>query len=283
MFQENLDRLSHPKMAWYRELYKDSERWNGVDCLAGKTVIVYGEQGYGDILQFVRYVPRLKQEGCAVCIQCPTPLHRLFEQLGVDLIDRDNDQLPEHDYHIPSMSLPFVLNERDVEMPYLKVDEKADLSELGDSFKIGIAWEGNPEHSNAEERNCPLGFFRTLESLPAKMIMIQRGIGCAELTTGCGDMELYGFPIEDFYDTAKIMNSLDYVVTVDTSILHLAGSLGKPTIGLLSYVSDPRWNIDVDWYPSITLLRQSFPNDWEGVLAQAKAELQKLTEGRDRE
>lgn len=278
MLPENTDRLSHPKMAWYRDVYKDSERWNGADSIDGKTVIVYGEQGYGDIIQFARYIPVLKKLGCSVVFHCPTPLHRLFLQFEVELLDKENGNLPDHDYHIPSMSLPFVLDQLEVSQPYLSV-EPEDFSDL-EGLKVGIAWEGNPDHSNTDERNCPLTYFRVLEKLPLKMVIIQKSVHLLELTVGCDDMELYGYPIVDFLDTAKIIQGLDCVISVDTSVLHLAGALGKKSFVLLSHRCDPRWNLDLTWYSSITLLKQAYPGDWEGALIQAQTKIKELLDRR---
>lgn len=271
MQPECLDRLSHPKMEYYRDTYENSERWNGADLLSGKTVIVYCEQGHGDIIQFSRYIPRLQEENCTVILHCPQPLHRLFEQFNVEMIDRDNPHVPKHDYHIPSMSLPFHFDNPVVETPYLHVDEVMDLSDAElpeDSFKIGISWEGNPNHSNNDERCCCLHLFRNLfEPFPQiKPFMLKKYVHDPELMYGCENMEIYGAEIDDFYDTAKLINAMDLVICVDTSVLHLAGAMGKKAYGLLSYNCDPRWEVaEMDWYPNVTLLRQKHEADWNSV------------------
>lgn len=273
MQPECLDRLSHAKMEFYRDCYKDSERWNGIESLAGKKVVVYCEQGYGDIIQFARYIPFLKKEGCEVVLHCPEALNRLFAEFGCEMIDRYNPHIPEHDYHIPSMSLPFDLGNPEVTFPYLHVDEMMDLSEAQlpkGCVKIGIGWEGNPEHSNNDERCCPLMHFKRLtEKLPnAKLFTLHPVFHNSDYVLGAEDMELYGATLDDFYDTAKLINAMDMVVTVDTSVLHLAGALNKKTFGLLSYQHDPRWDIDVNWYPSIQLLRQRYEDDWDGIFEE---------------
>lgn len=261
MGPECLDRINHPKMAYYRDTYSESRRWNGAETIKDKTVIVYCEQGYGDAIQFVRYVPLLKEQCGKVILHCRTDLHRLFKQFGVQLLDREDPNIPEHDYHVLSMSLPFVLNKIDVIAPYIKMDEKVELPEHQNFIKIGIAWEGNPEHSNADERNCPLKFFRALQTDKTKLFMIQKQAHSSSLVADATDMELFGAELNDFYDTAKLINSMDFVVAVDTSVLHLSAAMGKPTFGLLSNRHDPRWGV-LHWYEDLVLIKQKKADDW---------------------
>jgi hypothetical protein len=249
-------------MAYYREVYANSTRWNGDDALEGKKVIIYGEAGDGDMLQFARYVPLLTKRGCDVIFHCPKRLHRLFRQLGIDLLDIEETELPDHDYHICSMSLPFVLNQADAKVPYLKAG-KMDLDVPG--TKIAIAWEGNPEHSNADERNCPLHHFKKLVAPDRSFLMAQKKIHSVDLLEGAEDFDLFGVPIDDYMDTADLLNSVDAVVCVDTSVAHVAGAIGKRTFLLLSYRCDPRWEVK-QWYNDITIVRQNKPGDWATVM-----------------
>ncbi len=282
MQPESLDRLNHPQMEYYRDIYKDSERWNGVDSLKDKTVIVYGEQGYGDNIQFMRYIPRLKEEGCKIILHVRATLHRLFEQLDVDgIFDRDDDNLPEHDYHIPSMSMPFHFDNPEVECPYLKVDEVMNLSELelGECFKIGICWEGNPEHSNNKIRCCPLiKFQRITDKFPnVKLFTLQKAISRRVLLLGAENVEFYASEIDDYHDTASLVNAMDLVVTIDTSILHLVGAMNKHAYGLLSFDCDHRWKIpEITWYPSVKLIFQDKTRDWNTVFDKLEVELEKV-------
>jgi len=264
MDHECEDRLLNPAMEYYKHVYRDSTRWTPEKGnLEGKTVIVYGEQGYGDVIQFARYLPLLKQRGAIVHYHCPKVLHRAFGSLGVGLLDKDVPDLPEHDYHILSLSLPFVLEQqRTLDFPYLKVDEKADLgNEPSEIKRIGVCWEGSPDNQLGNARNCPLKHFRMLECPYTKLVMLQKEIHTASLLDGCEDMDLYGYQIDDFYDTATVINSLDMVVTVDTAVLHLAGALGKLTYGILNVDHDPRWDIET-WYPSVVLVKLKKHNDW---------------------
>lgn len=270
MEQEYIERIYHPKLEYYREVFKDSPRWSGSDSLEGKTIIVYFEQGFGDIIQFARYVSHIKRyENCRVVAYCPKDLHRLFLQglQGVDaVLDKDDPELPPHDYHVLSMSLPFALGLIEVDVPYLTVGEKEDVNDLLPYYKIGIAWEGNPNHSNNDVRSCPLGLYRRIFADPRiQCISLQKKMYRADLVQGCEDFHLLTASLNDFYDTAKLINAVDLVITVDTSVLHLAGAMGKRTIGLLSYSKDPRWEVGVNWYPSVQLIAQTAENDWSTV------------------
>lgn len=276
MQPEYTERLMHPKMEYYRECYKNSEIWDGEESLKDKTIIVYGEQGFGDIIQFARYIPILKEYGCKIIFHCPKTLHNLFlENLeGVDsCIDKDIEEafeLPPHDYHVPSMSLPFVLGSADADVPYIKMREgEHGVSDFDDHFKVGIAWEGNPKHSNNDERSCPLGVFRKIYEMDrTKLFMIQQKVQSSRLVEGCEDWDILGTELPTFKDTAKLIESMDVVVSVDTSVMHLASALGKKTFCLLSYNHDPRWDLDVEWYPKTKLLTQKFAGDWTGIASE---------------
>jgi ADP-heptose:LPS heptosyltransferase len=255
-------------MAYYKAVYANSKMWDGNEPLDGKRVIVYCEQGYGDIIQFSRYFKLLKERGCHVTAHCPKTLHRLLAGLADDFIDKDEIiELPPHDFHILSLNLPFELKEvaYKPDPGYLNVSEVADLEEYAGHFKIGIAWEGSVNHSNNADRSCPLEYFAPLAMIPnAKLFMIQNGIHNTALIKNCDNLPLFGVPLDDFYDTAKLINAMDMIISVDTSVLHLAGALNKKTYGLLSYRHDPRWKVN-DWYPSVKLIRQNRHGNWDSV------------------
>jgi hypothetical protein len=264
-----LERISDERMAFYRQVYDSSLRLlSGKTNLVGKHVIVYCEQGVGDILQVLRYVPLLLQGGCSITLHCPAALHRLVtNQWNVAVLEKSNPDLPDHDMHILSMDLPILF--QFTNKPYIKVNEVI-LADM-DTTKptIGIAWEGNPDHPMNYIRSCPLRHFLqlpgTLVQLQTKWHLVQEG--CKEME----EMTLLGVDQEDLYDAATIVNSVDYVVTVDTSLLHLAGAMGKPTYGLLAQPCDPRWGTKSDttpWYPSVKLIRQHKERDWESAFAE---------------
>lgn len=264
---ENLDRICSPRMTYYRRTYRNSVRWDGREKLQGKRVIVYCEQGFGDTIQFVRYIKALKNLGCYTILHCAIPLHTLFVghvEAVDEVFDKDNPNLPPHDYHVLSMSLPFLIENAETTSPYIRVDEKTDIG-YNDKFKIGIAWEGSPDHSNNILRSCSLSHFKEIEKLSnVKLFMLQKQIHIPELVLGCEQMELLGVGLVDFLDTAKFINALDLVVSVDTSVLHLAGAMNKPAIGLLSTPCDTRWDVK-EWYPSVKLIRQKEPCRWDYV------------------
>lgn len=177
-------------------------------------------------------------------------------------LDKECPNLPEHDCHILSLSLPFILKDPKVEFPYIKINTKKDLKEYNNDFKIGIAWEGNPNHSNNDKRSCPLKYFKHLVSSKSKLFMIQQHVHLKELTNGAEDLDLLGYEIKDMYDTAELINIMDIIVSVDTSVLHLAGALNKNCFGLIKKEHDPRWNVRI-WYNSIKFIRG---DNWDHLL-----------------
>lgn len=270
MLIEDTSRLYSPKMEYYRHVYQHSKRWNGVEPLDDKRIIIYCEQGLGDSIQFLRYATLLKARGCEVYVHVLPELHTLCKFInGIDhILDRHDPELPRHDYHIPSLSLPFALNQKEAPGSYIHISEKYELpEEYKDFMKVGIAWEGNPGHSNNMERSCPLKFFKSFFEMPdTKVFSIQKCIHLPELLVGAEDFELMGADLNDFYDTAKLINAMDLIITVDTSVLHLAGALETQvtTTALLSYREDPRWKAS-EWYKNVGFSRQIREGDWGSI------------------
>lgn len=275
---EVVDRVSALQMSFYRNVYSNSIRWNGKDDLKEKTVIVYCEQGLGDTLQFVRYTKHLKQICKKIILHCALPLHSLFKDHldGVDeLLDKNNEILPFHDYHILSMSLPFLLQTPKEEFPYIKIKENTEIG-YEHYFKIGIAWEGSPSHTNNKQRSCPLRHFKILEKIPnLKLFMLQDKIHLNKWLKNCEEMDINGVEINDFKDTAKLINSLDLIISVDTSILHLAGAMDKKAIALLSNPGDARWDV-YNWYPSIIPIKQKKSGHWNSVFKELEMKVKEL-------
>jgi predicted GH43/DUF377 family glycosyl hydrolase len=267
-----LTRTKKPSMSLYRQLYKNSIRWNGVDPLNDKTIIIYCEQGLGTTIQFARYFKYLKQHNVRIIVQCDSELHRLLPYCD-EFIDFDTEILPEHDYHVLSLSLPFVLGIRDTDSPYLNIAEttEIDLDPTCKSIlfprvlKIGIAWEGDPEYCNNLDRSCPLKYFLPLNQTGVQLFKIQKEIHLPELLEGAEDFPLWGHEFKDMLDTAQFINAMDVIITVDTAVLHLAGAMGKKTFGLLSLIKDLRWEI-YNWYPSVEMVGQSSQDNWAEVI-----------------
>jgi tetratricopeptide (TPR) repeat protein len=263
--------------------------WDGSD-LNGGTLLIYGEQGLGDIIQFIRYISIVKAEKSVgrICVRCHQPLYSLLESIEeIDELVAPNT-LPEFDAFIPILSLPHIMGtELDTipaNTPYLsappdKTKKWAEKTSQG-KLKIGIVWAGNAGHKNDHNRSCPLALFESLMDLPETVFYsLQKGRGEEELAqaiTRHKNLIDLGIKINDFADTAAIMENLDIVISVDTSPVHLAGALNKKVWTLLPFVADWRWLSDRDdcpWYPSMKLFRQAKVNDWPDVFRRIKEEL----------
>lgn len=251
------ERIKSPLMEYYRHVYAFSKRWNGKDDLTDKTVILYMEQGYGDCIQFLRFVEPLKERCKEVILHAPKALHPLLNNFKY--FDKHIPDLPDHDYHILSLSLPFLLDTEISPKSYIEYDK---ITEVEKGLNVGIAWEGSPEHPKNLDRCCPLKHFKVLDNV--NLFMLQDKIYLPELLDEAEDLTLYGTEINDFGDTAALINAMDFVISVDTSILHLAGAMGKKTYGLLSSDPDPRWEI-ANWYDSVTLLKGT----WEDQIKES--------------
>jgi hypothetical protein len=228
--------------------------WKGED-LAGRSLLVWAEQGLGDEIQMARYIPMLREQGRVRLVASPA-LHRSFDQLGVELLARDETApVPEADVYVRNMSLPAVLGTTLGTIPpapYLSAP--AEPKRGG----VGIVWRGSPEHPNDARRSLPTPEMLDPLREVAELIDLQE-------------------PRGDFLDTAARIQALDLVISVDTAMAHLAGALGVPCwVMLSSYRTDWRWmtgRSDSPWYPSLRLYRQETPGDWGGVVARMRADL----------
>jgi hypothetical protein len=261
------DRTLNPALEYYREIYKDSPRAKSLDDLVEKNILVYCEQGFGDIIQAARYFRLIALLGRSVVLHCPAELHRLFLK-GMDCVevfDKNDSELPPHDVHVMSMDLFEFYADKWAPSTYISIAETADI--VGRPA-LGICWEGKavPE----PRRSCPLKHFRRFNDWV--LFSLQHDVLNEELVEDCGDMDVHGIHIEDFYDVATMINAVDLVISVDTAVLHLAGAMGKKTFGLLMHEPDERWNVK-KWYPSVRLFRQSSPGDWEGLLRNLPVEI----------
>jgi tetratricopeptide (TPR) repeat protein len=263
--------------------------WDG-SPLIGKTILLHAEQGFGDMIQFVRYASVVKQLGGAVLLVCPKPLHALLHGCpGIDHLIGQGDDLPAFDAHASLMSLPGALktsvNSVPAQIPYLFANPvlieqwRNRLGEL-DGFKIGICWQGNPKYRGDCFRSIALRFFAPLAQVPGmRLITLQKGVGTEQLeevrnlftvTELAGDLDERS---GQFMDTAAVMMSLDLVITSDTAMAHLAGALGVSVWVALPYAADWRWLLDRSdspWYPTMRLFRQSEPANWPGVFEKIK-------------
>ena len=264
-------------------------KWLGAEPVAGKTVIVCANEGFGDSIQLVRYVPMLAARGARVILLVPEPLCSLLSGLeGVArCLPSSVSPLPDCDFHVPVSNLPLAFGTRlqtiPDKVPYLPRPADAHVqawqARLGahDRLRVGLVWSGNPSHGNDRNRSLPLRLLNPLLGLEAQFVSLQKHLradDCAILAQS-GIVELTA-DLADFADTAALMACLDLVISVDTSAAHLAGALARETWILLPYMPDYRWLLDRDdspWYPAARLFRQSKARDWREVIARVRDEL----------
>ncbi|HAS89342.1 MAG TPA: hypothetical protein DCS48_08555 [Desulfovibrio sp.] len=262
--------------------------WDGTP-LNGKRIYVYAEQGFGDTLNFCRYLPLVAGAGGKVVFECQPELVSLIEGMdGIEEIVSGGDKLPEFEVQVPLISLPRIfkhdLKSIPRETPYLKAPAQAGFPvhvPEGSEFKIGIVWAGKPTHRNDHNRSVSMENFLSFAEIPGvTLYSLQKGPEVNQRERyGCGVLVRdLGSGCDDFADTAKVLEQLDLVVTVDTSVAHLAGALNIPVWVVLPYNSDWRWmrkRKDSPWYPGMTLFRQKKPGDWDYVFRVMLGELKK--------
>ncbi|MBF0452461.1 MAG: tetratricopeptide repeat protein, partial [Candidatus Magnetomorum sp.] len=263
--------------------------WDG-SLFKGKSILVYMEQGFGDAIQFVRYLPQVKSRGGTVILVCHPSLERLFETAqGIDQIIPENHPLPAFDYHVSLMSLPCIfetsLETIPAQMPYLSCpyDVPEPLNEIihqnRNTFNIGFVWAGNPSNKHDQDRSIPLYMFSTLATLQHSRLFSlhkQTVPSNCDLLFDYVDLSPH---LNDFADTAFAISKLDLIISVDTAVAHLAGALKKPVWVLLPKIPDWRWLMnreDSPWYPGIRLFRQQVDGLWTDVFMHVIHELQTI-------
>jgi tetratricopeptide (TPR) repeat protein len=266
-------------------------RWNGQD-VSGKTVLVWTEQGVGDLIQFVRFTKALKERGANVVLLVGEHLCEFAQAFpNVDsVVGTVTETIGHYDFHIPLLSLPLALDvdlaSVSCEIPYINVDDARIASWrqriAGDGFKVGLVWSGNPKHDRDAYRSAPVSVLGPmLEVEGMRWYSLQKDPRPAD-RAAMNDLPIVDVAgaLGDFLDTAAAIECLDLVVTVDTAVAHLAGALGKPVWVLLPEASDFRWlrdREDSTWYPSMRLFRQARLGEWTNVVQRVKSELQEAT------
>lgn len=283
----------------FRNAPLSGPEWDGAP-LDGRTLLLYGEQGYGDVLQFVRYAPLIAaRAGGTVVLRVYPPLVRLLADLpGVAAVVSSDDPLPAYDCHLPLMSSPerlgTVLETIPAAIPYLSADPVAvqrwrdRLADLP-GCKVGITWAGDPRteergaHLMDQRRSLALAAFGEALRIPGiRWVSLQKGAAGQQARTppaGTTVLDMMD-EVDDFAGTAALIAALDLVVSVDTSVAHLAGALGKPVWILSRFDGCWRWlegRADSPWYPTARLYRQAARGDWTPVLAQLAADLRRMT------
>lgn len=257
--------------------------WLGDETIREKTILVHSEQGFGDAIQFCRYVPFVAERAARVIFEVARPLQKLMADFAPSarVISR-GDPLPDFDVQVPILSLPFAFGTRLETIPSVTPYLQASLqsatkwnARLGPKAgsRIGIAWSGNPENTRDRERSIGLRSLLPLLDVEATFVSLQKGIRAADadLLREHGGILHLADELEDFSDTAGLISQLDLVISVDTGVAHLAGALGKPVWIMVTYIPDWRWLLDRDdspWYPTARLFRQANIDDWEGVIAR---------------
>ena len=277
--------------------------WDGTP-LNGRTILIHAEQGFGDTLHFVRYLPLVRAAGGRVLFECQPALHPLIA--GCDGFDgllsppaSGGDHPEPYDVQAPLLSLPGIFGTVEATIPngvpYVIVPNdkreiwRARLDEIsralpsgGTGLKVGLVWGGSPNHTNDHNRSCRLADFGPLAAVPGVTFWsLQKGPAAAQAADAPHGMTLIDLnpALADFADTAAVIEQMDLVISVDTSIVHLAGALGKPVWTLLPFCPDWRWQLgreDCPWYPTMRLFRQSQPRQWAPVLGRVGDALSRL-------
>lgn len=256
--------------------------WTGSEDLRGRHLYIHCEQGMGDVLQFCRLVPQIAARGARVTLSVQEPLIPLLRGFapGVEVVGVGRHP-QEFDRHVPIMSLPLVLGLTACAIPppraYLSADPAAVTAwaaRLGPRTRprVGLAWAGNPEHRNDRNRSVALAHLSALAEIGVDWVSLQkapRPEDAAAMAAWPGLQQL-GPGLRDFADTAALVANLDLVVSVDTSVAHLAAAMGRQTWVLIPFAPDWRWGRgrqDSPWYPSVRLFRQEQPGDWKPAVA----------------
>jgi tetratricopeptide (TPR) repeat protein len=261
--------------------------WRGEQDIRGKVLFLHHEQGFGDTLMFGRYAKLAEARGAEVALSVQAPLQRLMTSLSPTIRVIGGDEEPERfDLHAPLMSLPIAFGTTAQTIPAeprylaseagLRAAWAARLPAAG-RRRIGLVWASNRENLQLTQRSVGLAAMAPLLEADADWISLQKdpAPGEAEAFAAAGGLHL-GDELQDFADTAALLDLMDLVITVDTSVAHLAGALGKPVHILLAFNPDWRWltgRADSPWYPSARLFRQPKPGDWASVVTEVKAAL----------
>ncbi|MBI5897986.1 MAG: tetratricopeptide repeat protein [Rhodocyclales bacterium] len=295
-WQEYEWRWRMPNFRRYDYGFKEP-RWDGTQDLRGKTLLLTAEQGLGDTLQFVRYIPLLRGRCAKLMLLVPGPLAEL---LGVNFpdvhINNASKRLPEFDYHCPLLSLPLAFGTtlESIPNPGAYLQAPLDLRLEWETAhppaatpRVGVVWAGNPEHGNDLHRSIPLTTFLPLLGVRGReYFILQKDLSEQDrkMLTGCQDTIFASDRFGDFRDTAAAIAQLDLVITVDTSVAHLAGAMGKPVWILIPPQADWRWILgrdDSPWYPTARIYRRLSETSWDSVIGQVAADLRTFAPTRD--
>jgi Flp pilus assembly protein TadD len=263
-------------------------RWTGQD-VTGKTILLHAEQGFGDTIQFVRYVPLVAARGARVILECQPELFGLLKDVpGPERLIARGDPQPTFDLQCPLLSLPRAFNTTlqtiPAQQPYLMIDPErvqqwtVKLSVARHGLNVGLCWAGSSTHSNDANRSIDPAQLAPLACDGVTFYSLQKRDGSEAAPNIPAKLALcdVGNQLVEFVDTAGVISNLDLVISVDTAVAHLVGALGKPVWLLLPFAADWRWLLsreDSPWYPGMRLFRQQKAGDWEGVIRRVVEEL----------
>jgi tetratricopeptide (TPR) repeat protein len=270
--------------------------WLGAEPIAGKTLLVYSDEGIGDTIQFSRYVPMLAARGARVILVVEDAVHPLLSALsGVSqCLPKSAATLPAFDLHCANSSLPLAFGTRLDTIPaekcYLPAPAAARVQAweerlaAHDRLRVGLVWSGNPKHHNDRNRSIRLRALAGILDVDATFVSLQKDPRPDDRATLLERSEIIDLTsdLTDFAETAALASCLDLVITVDTSVAHLAGALGRPTWILLPHTPDYRWLLDRDdspWYQAVRLFRQDATRDYASVIARVRSELVAMISG----
>jgi hypothetical protein len=259
--------------------------WSGDSPIAGRTILLYAEQGLGDTIQFCRYAPMVADLGAKVLLGVPPVLKNLVHSLDetIDVIDV-GQPVPGFDLHCSIMSLPLAFRTEPAtipaRVPYLSAPDDYRTkwrTVLGPRRgpRIGLAWSGNDKPLG---RSIPLDTIGPLVSMLPEIYCLQRDLRPSDIPALAlyQGIRFFGHDLKDFSDTAALMQELDLIISIDTSVLHLAGALGRPAWGMMPFAADWRWLMDREdspWYPTMRLFRPRASGDWESIIDRICTEL----------
>ena len=271
--------------------FSKNKEWKGNKIKDGKTILFFSEQGLGDTINFIRFIEFFieKFPNVNIKILVPKEIKNLLENNN-----KGNfiSNIEDHDYWCPLLNIPYCLGMSQTQIknnfkPYIKSSKKCDYSKFDKIFKIGICWAGNPAHPRDRERCCELKYFKEICDLPnVKLFSLQKDLrprmwpnekNPMDLAD-CSEIKMINMSphMNSWEDTASIIDGLDLIISVDTSILHLSGAMGKNTFGLIPKFPDWRWSLignKTIWYPSVRLFRQQNYNDWKSTFIEIKNEI----------
>jgi Tfp pilus assembly protein PilF len=282
------------KIRTYRPRNFRQPFWDASD-ISGRTILIYNEaeaRGFGDTIQFIRYVPLIARRGAKVIVECQKELVSLLKDVeGVYEMITEGDRLPDFSVHCQFLSLPFIfhttLENIPAKMPYIQSNPllvqkwRQKIQRDNAKFKVGLVWAADPKHERFKNRTCPLDMFVSLQKNEKTIFYsLQKGTAGHQAGNAAVNMKLVDLTedISDFSDTAALIQNLDLIISIDSAVAHLSGALGKPVWTLLPFSTDGRWLLeraDSPWYPTMRLFRQPSPGDWDVVISEVSVELDK--------